>query len=271
MNMSDVVSRAEEIVDAIDIQEPRTLLWDIETAPNLGYTWAKWEQNVIDFKHEWYVLTIAWKWLGEDKVNVAGLDDFVGYEKDREDDYALVALAHDLFDEADIVVAHNGIAFDTKKIQARMLIHGFDPPSQYKEVDTLKIARRHFAFTSNKLGDLCQTLGIGTKEATGGFETWKGCMNNDPKSWARMKKYNKHDVVILEELYLRLRPWANNLPNLATMSGRPDACPKCGAEDGMIRRGYYPTAVCLKVKLQCKACGGYSRSRVSERSEAKYI
>jgi hypothetical protein len=34
----------------------------LETAPNLGYVWGKWEQNVIDFKKSWYVLSFAVLW-----------------------------------------------------------------------------------------------------------------------------------------------------------------------------------------------------------------
>ena len=42
------------------------------------------------------------------------------------------------FGEAHIVVAHNGQAFDIKKINSRLAVHGFDPPSQYKIIDTLE-------------------------------------------------------------------------------------------------------------------------------------
>src|ERR1035437_5504487 len=179
--------------------KPRILLWDIESAPNLGFAWGLWEQNILSFEHQWYLLSIAWRWLGEKTTHVQGLIDFERFTVDPQDDYELAALAHRLFSEADIVIAHNGIAFDTKKAQARMLFHGFDPPTPFREVDTLKIARRHFAFTSNKLGDLCDVLGIGRKLETGGFQTWLGCMRGDPKAWAKMKRYNKQDVVILEK------------------------------------------------------------------------
>jgi len=132
--------------------------------------------------------------------------------------------------KADIVIAHNGIAFDTRKIQARMLFHGLNPPSPYREVDTLKIARKHFSFTSNRLDDLCQTLGIGRKLATGGFDTWLGCMRGDPKAWAKMTRYNKRDVKLLVALYKKLLPWTTVHPNLATISGAAgEMCPKCGS------------------------------------------
>jgi hypothetical protein len=249
----------------------RTLVWDIETAPSLGYVWGKWDQNVLAFETEWYLLTISWKWLGEKTTHVVGLPDFDRYSQDPEDDYELAKLAWDLFNEADIVVAHNGVAFDTKKAQARMILHGFDPPTSFKEVDTLQLARKHFNFLSNKLGDLCEVLGIGAKQETGGFSLWRDCLRGDLKAWAKMKKYNKQDVVILEALYLRLRPWSKTHPNLATMSDRPDACPKCGSEAGMNVKGYTHTAVSKRVRYKCKSCGGTCSGRKIEKTETKYV
>jgi hypothetical protein len=247
-------------------------LWDLESAPNLGFTWAKYEQNVLAFKQEWYLLSIAWSWLGEKRTHVVGLPDFPKrYKKNPEDDYELVKLAWDLFNEADIVVAHNGVAFDTKKAQARMIIHGMDPPSPFKEVDTLQLARRHFAFTSNKLGDVCAALGIGSKVQTGGFELWRGCLRGDPKAWAKMKRYNRQDVVILEQLYLKLRPWAKSHPNLATMAGKPKSCPRCGSTEGMMARGTVSSAVTTYQRYQCKSCKGYVSSRHTKRSDTEYV
>ena len=250
--------------------EPRTLLWDIETSPNLGYVWGKWQQNVLAFDSEWHMLSIAWKWLGERSVHCIGLPDFEMYAKEPENDYGLAHLAHELFTEADIVVAHNGVAFDTKKAQARMLIHGFDPPAPFKEVDTLKLARGSFAFTSNRLDDLCKVLGIGGKVATGGFSTWLGCLNGDPRSWAKMKRYNAHDVRLLEQLYLKLRPWALRHPNVATMTDDPDACPKCKGKD-LTRQGWRYYGVTKRQRFQCQDCGGWCQGRVVYKSEAKYV
>lgn len=253
------------------MSEPRILLHDIETAPLLSHVWSRWEANSLSVEHDWYLLSVSWKWLGEKTTHVKGLIDYERFSVNPEDDYDLAALMHKLFSEADIVVAHNGIAFDTKKAQARMLFHGFDPPTPFKEVDTLRIARKHFAFSSNKLGELCDVLGIGRKLETGGFETWLGCMRGDPKAWAKMKKYNRGDVVILEKLYLRLLPWTTTHPNLATIAERPSACPKCGSEEGMSARGYVHTTVSKRRRWQCKSCGGFCSSRPLGRVPSLYV
>ena len=44
--------------------DPRVLLFDIESSPNLSWTWGKWDQNVLRFEREWYILAISWTWLG---------------------------------------------------------------------------------------------------------------------------------------------------------------------------------------------------------------
>src|SRR6516164_8969462 len=121
--------------------DAKILFLDIETAPSLGWVWGKWEQNVIDFKRDWYVLSFAYKWAGDKKVTAKGLNDYKGYQKDRENDKALLADIWELLDETDIVVAHNGDKFDLPKINTRLLQHKNVPPSPYKTVDTLKIAR----------------------------------------------------------------------------------------------------------------------------------
>ena len=258
--------------DVREPREPRVLFWDIETSPNQVRTWGAYEQNALWIDQHWHFLTIAWKWSDEKKVHVAGLDDYVGYEKDPENDYPLALLAWELYNEADIVVAHNGIAFDTKKAKARMIVHELPPCKPVVEVDTMMLARKNFAFTTNRLNDICEFRGIGNKVNTGGIELWKDIvLNHDPKAWAKMKKYNKHDVVLLEALYYRLRPWAKQHPNLATIADRPKACPKCLSEEGMVIRGYRHTAVSVRANYCCKGCGGYSQGRKILKSETEYV
>lgn len=230
------------------------LLLDIETSPNLGYSWGKYEQNIIQFEQEWIILSFSVKWLGDKKTYVYGLDDFHTYEEDRYNDELLVRKLWEYLDEADIIIAHNGDQYDIKKINSRFIVHHLDPPAPYKTIDTLKLARKHFKFNSNKLGDLGETLGLGSKEETGGFKTWLGCMNGDSKSWKVMKKYNKQDVILLEDVYYKLRKWSTNHPRVGGPSGTN--CPTCGS-DKLQRRGYALTATSRKQRIQCQSCSSW--------------
>ena len=236
--------------------EPRVLFFDTENAPNKGYTWGKWEQNVIEFVTPWYFLSFAYKWQGEKAIHCVSLPDFPNYKKDPINDRRLVHQLWRVLDEADVVIAHNGDRFDIRKANARFAAHGFRPPSPYKTVDTLKIARRYFQFDSNKLDDLGQTLGVGRKLPHTGKHLWFGCMGGDKKSWEIMRRYNCQDVALLERVYLKLRPFAVSHPNLNHIS-RSECCPTCQSP-AWEYRGFNYTKTGKRRRMHCLSCGAWS-------------
>ncbi len=224
---------------------------DIETAPNLGYVWGKWEQNVLENKSDWYIISIAWKWAHENEVHTLALNDSNGYVPGSEDDSFLVRRLWDIFDKADIIIAHNGDGFDIPKIKTRFIIQGFAPPSPFKTVDTLKIARNQFKFDSNKLDDLGAYLKIGRKLPHTGFHLWKGCIvEGSEDSWTKMKQYNGHDVELLEKVYQLMRAWLPTHPNV---NKGESACPTCSSVS-VQKRGFSYTALRKKQRLQCTDC-----------------
>lgn len=244
-------------------QRPRVLLLDIETFPNVAYVWGKYQQDVIRYKQETCMATFAWKWLGEKEVFAKGLPDYKGYRAGSYDDEKLVQDLWALLDEADIVVAHNGDQFDVKVCQARFIFHKLTPPRPFKTIDTKKATKKVARFNSNKLDDLSALLEKEKKIKTD-FDLWNGCIEGDRAAWAQMVKYNKKDILLLEKLYLRLRPWITNHPNFAVLAGVGSrVCPKCGA-DALQRYGYTVTQSRRYQKLRCSACGGFARSVACE-------
>ena len=233
----------------------KILLLDIETAPNIGYSWGKYEQNIPEFLQESYMLSFSAKWLNNKKTLVYGLPDFPGYEKNKTCDKSLCQKLWELIDEADIIIAHNGDRFDLRKINSRFTINGFRPPSPYKTIDTLKVAKKYFGFNSNKLNDLGKTLGLGKKVDTGGFQLWLQCMSGDRNAWRKMKNYNKMDTILLEKIYLRLRPWITNHPNIVTTSCYK--CNSCGSQNIQLR-GYNYSKMGRAQRWQCKNCYSWS-------------
>lgn len=241
--------------------KPKILLYDIETSPNLAYVWGKYEQDVIDYKKEWELLSFSYKWLDEKTVRCIKRPDF----KDATD-CSLTKALWKVLDEADVIIGHNSDDFDTKKASAKFIEHGLVPPSPSQSVDTKKVAKRYFRFNSNKLDDLGKLLGVGRKEKTGGFDLWLGCMAGHPKSWKLMEKYNKQDVLLLERVYLKLLPWIGNHPNVSYLEGRPEGCPKCGSER-LKSCGIRRFKVQSYTNYRCVDCGGYCRGRVAEKRE----
>lgn len=244
----------------------KILLFDIETSPILANIWGLWNET-RDFKFvdvDWYVLSWSAKWLDEKTVVTQSLPDYPNYKKDRQDDSALLKEIWDLLDEADIVVGHNARKFDVKKLNARFLINGMLPPSPYRMIDTLTAAKAHFAFTQNRLGTLGELLGVGDKAETGGFQLWRDCMNGKMSAWKKMCAYNKQDVILLEKVYLKLRPFIKNHPNVAidNASLTSCACPACGSTN-LVKRGYAYTNSSKFGRFRCKDCGKWSRNKIN--------
>ena len=240
----------------------RILLIDIETAPNIAYVWGAWKQNIgyNQWKQKSHIMSFAAKWLDE--------KDIIYEENRKSNDRAIVSKIFKLLDKADIVVAHNGRKFDLPTIIGRGLVHGYSPPSPYFIVDTLDVAKREFRFTNNSLAVLTQDLGIRKKDEHKkfpGFELWLECLRGNDEAWEEMKSYNIDDVLSLEELYLRLRPFIRNHPNIIRHEGDGVFCPKCGSNHIQYRGYYYTRAGLCYKRFQCMKCGGWGRDRFSER------
>lgn len=242
----------------------KVLILDIETSPNIAYVWRFWKENVgaKQVLENGRMLSFAAKWLGSDTVF---------YQDTRShDEEVMLKVLFKLLDEADVVVAHNGNKFDLPHIHGRGLVHGLKPPSPYKTVDTRLIAAKEFNFPSNSLEYLATVLNLKNRKdghkKYPGFELWLGVLANVLDAWDEMREYNIQDVLVLEELYLLMRPYMRSHPNLAVYNEEPDGkchCPKCSSTD-IQWRGYAHTSVGRYRRFQCNDCGGWGRTRFSE-------
>lgn len=246
----------------------KILLFDLETAPMVTYNWGLYQElnNTSFVKTDWFVLCWCAKWLGDKKVMSGALPDYKGYKRNPTCDKKMMQDLWNLLDEADIVIAHNATKFDVKKANARFVMNGMKPPSPYKVVDTLTIARSKFKFTSNRLNDLGQYLKVGKKVDTGGFQLWIDCMAGKKSAWNKMVKYCKQDVVLLEKVYLILRPFHGTHPNMGVYVDDDNKhCPKCSSTK-LQKRGRMYTGAGEYQRYQCKCCGGWSRGKKNLRN-----
>lgn len=234
---------------------PKVLFIDIETSPIIGAVWTMFDTNVIWTERDTYILCFAARWSDQKRTKTFALPDYARYRRDKHDDKDLCRALFDALDRADIVVAHNGDAFDLKKINSRLAVHGFKPPSPFKTIDTLKIARRVFKFDSNKLDNLGRYLGEGRKIPHTGAALWRGCVAGDEGSWRTMRRYNAQDVDLLVNVYDRLKAWAPNHPDMRLYRDLP-GCPTCRSQS-VQRRGFNVAKVRKTERFQCNDCGAW--------------
>jgi len=242
---------------------PRILFLDIETAPSVAFVWKFWKENVgLDqVINNWFMLSWSAKWLGEDSMYY---DVLTSEEAIQQNDARICATIWSLLDLADIVVAHNGNSFDLPKIQSRFVVHGFNPPSSYRQIDTKIISQQQFGFTSNKLEALARLFGIDGKFHTE-FNLWKECYKGDEEALKKMSAYNCHDVEILEAVYLKLRPYIKNHPNLNMYNETGEmTCSICGSNHlTLVDNKYFYTQASKFILYRCGECGGLSRGKKS--------
>lgn len=250
---------------------PRVLLFDIESAPLISFTWGIWEQNIglNQIKQDWHVLAWAAKWLDDPVSKIMYMDQ--RKEKNIENDKRLLEGIWKLLDEADIVITQNGRSFDQKKLFARFILNGMSPPSSFKHIDTKVLAKKHFAFTSNRLEYLSDKLNTKYKKLKhhefSGFELWKECLAGNLKAWNVMEKYNKYDVLSLEELYKKLAPWGTGI-NFSIYNDSLNHTCECGSEE-FKKNGYFYSAKGKYQRFKCLECGAESRDKNNLLTDAK--
>lgn len=237
----------------------KILLLDIETAPNVVHCWGLWNQNVSinQIMDSGYVMCFAAKWYGSDEV-IFNSVHAVGTKK-------MLKQVHALMDEADAIIHYNGTKFDIPTLNKEFLLEGFDPPSPAKQIDLLKTARQQFKFPSNKLDYIAKALGCGGKTKHKGHELWIGCMNGSNEDWAVMEEYNKNDVIILEKVYSKLKPWIKHHANHGLYNNTNLVCPNCGGNH-YHKRGFAYTHAGKYQRFQCNGCGNWFRTKKAEQT-----
>jgi uncharacterized protein YprB with RNaseH-like and TPR domain len=199
-------------------------------------------------KKDWSILSWAAKWQGSKKIHQMDVE--------RMSEKAMLIGMWNLLDKAEIIVTQNGKRFDEKKLNARFIKHGMTPPSSYRHIDTLKLAKKYFAFTSNKLEYMAKFLETKHQKLKHkkypGFELWEACLRGVKDAWKQMRVYNKFDVIVLEEVYDKLIVWD---PGFRT----PDKC-TCGSTSYK-KIGYALLATGRYQRYRCNSCGAEVRDR----------
>lgn len=234
----------------------KILLVDVETSPNIAYVWRMFDKFVpiSNLIERGRTLCYTAKWLGSDEVIFDSI--FQTHPK------TFLRRVHKLLDEATAVVHYNGKRFDMPVLEAEFLLAHMPPPSPTKQVDLYQTAKR-FALPSRKLDYLCTALGLGSKVRHSGMDLWRRCLANDPAAWQEMEQYNRQDVVLLEALYYTLRPWIKGHPNASIGADSP-ICPHCGSTH-IVRKGHRNSASRRYARFNCRSCGTWFQSSVSER------
>ena len=231
--------------------KPNILYLDIELAPIEAFVWSPWDQNIApnQVKRDWSILSFAYKAPGASKTAFFSTRG----QRDVRKDKSLCRRLYELLNWCDILITHNGKKFDVKKINARLIKHGFPEPSHYAHIDTLQLAKKKFGFTFNSLEHLAKFLGVAAKYKSKKFigqDLWTACLAKNSAAWDEMEKYNKQDILTGLAVYEKLKPWGTGINWVAYGVKCCKSPHLIKQKRKVVKKGWYQ-------QYQCKSCGSW--------------
>ena len=244
----------------------KRLFYDLETSMLVTWCWRTGKQfvgaNQI-LEHN-KIISAHWKWEGEDKVH------HIDWGLNKQCDKKIVETLIKEFDKADEIVAHNGDRFDIKWVKSRAIYHGLEMRSNYRSIDTLKLAKSNLNLPSYSLKELCKYYGLPQKIDAGGIETWQKIQfEKDQEALDHLLFYGDGDIISLEAVFQKLRPYVKLKSNYATLYGNENFfCPECSALPYW-NKTYTTLAGTLKHYMKCKRCN--TTFNINNSSYQKYF
>lgn len=247
LNVEDYVNQAE-----LSVGDAKVLYYDVETSLALAYVFGPgYEQNVLapQIKEPSKIMCICYKWGGEDQVYA------LIWNMDNHTDEDIIREFVPLLDQADYIVAHNGIDFDIRVIRTRALLNRILMRYDYVQHDTKRISKKYFRFKDNSLNGIAFALGIGEKDKMQ-FSDWVDVMEGNSEALNKMVEYCKNDVALLEEVHLAMSVMTKTPIHLGVLDpmGKKWDCPRCGSEK-VEKVGQRSTpAGTIKKRMECISC-----------------
>jgi DNA polymerase III epsilon subunit-like protein len=211
----EVNAEVKKTTTTFQNNEGKILIYDLETSPNQGWFWrAGYKQNIMpnQITKERAIICVSYKWLGEDTVyNLT-------WDKNQCDKF-LIEQFVEVLNESDMIVAHNGDRFDIKWFKTRALFHRIPTLPNYKQFDTLKVAKSKLYLNSNRLDYIAKFLGFEGKIQTTP-DLWNQVVSvNNREALKDMLDYCDEDVRQLEKVYNELKYLDNPRIHAGVLNG----------------------------------------------------
>ena len=208
-----------------NVKSDKVIVYDIETSRVKVDTWWTGKQyiNHKQLRSEPTMISIAWKYIGEDKVHS------LTWDKNHCDKKMLTKfLEH--YNSASMVIGQNNNSFDNKWISTRAAKHGLFVDRFVKSFDIYRMAKRYFRLPSFSMAYMAEYFGLTLKQSHEGMHMWDmieyGTDAQKKEYLKKMVDYNVGDIVTTEELYMTLKPYFASVTNSAVKKGFPKwGCP----------------------------------------------
>lgn len=228
------------------------LIYDIETARMQAEVWWSGKQYVggHQITSEPRIITIAYKWLGSDKV------EYLKWDKNQSDE-KLIKKFLKVYNKADLVIGFNNDKFDNRFVNARALRYNLDVNVHVKSFDIMKQAKRLFRLPSYSMNSIAKYIGVETKLQHSGLQMWEAIQYGDKKEAKKAMKlmidYNVQDIIVTEQVYLRVRKYMKTPIHMGVLQGKEKhTCPTCGGNHVELDKTTYTAVGTIQRIMKCK-------------------
>lgn len=245
-----------------NIENPfKVLVYDIETCrvPAKVFWTGKTYITHKQLRGEPKIVSISYKWLGEDEIHDLTWDE-------NHSDEALMRKFIQIYNSANMVVGYNNDKFDNKWINTRAAKYRLDVNLHVKSFDLYRQAKNLFRLPSYSMEYLADYFGITPKRKHEGITMWDKIEDGTPEEQEQalrdMVEYNIGDIITTEEIYLEMRKYMGHKTHVGVLLGKGrHTCPHCGGDNVEEFNGEYSVTpagtiqrhmICLDDKVQYK-------------------
>lgn len=227
---NDVWRKYKKKVSSESADEPKILIYDIETSKTRFELWWSGKQfvNGNAATEDSKILTISYKWLGSNIVHYLKWDE-------NQSDEQLMKDFLKVYNQADMVIGINNDRFDNRFINARAAKFGLDVNLHIKSLDVQKECKRLFRLPSYSMKYLGRYFELPQQKMKVHLEDiWEDIMyGNEEESkeaFQLLIDYNIQDIITTEQLYLKLKKYLKHPIHLGVLRGEAKCtCPICGS------------------------------------------
>lgn len=247
----------------------KIMVYDIETSRVTAKVWWTGKQYVghKQLLEEPKIISISYKWLGDDKIHA------LTWDKNHSDEKLITKFMAE-YNKADMVIGQNNDRFDNRWINARAMKFGVEFNTFVKSFDIMKQTKRLFRLPSYSMDYITKFLNVENKQTHEGIKMWDMIQDGNKKQQKeylqKMVDYNVGDIVSTEAMYFKLRKYMGHKMHFGVLAGKPKySSPSDGTTDVKLLRVTSTQAGTLQYIMQSNTDG--VQYKINNRAYLEFI
>ena len=139
------------------------------------------------------------------------IDETPGGKKEPWNDRDLCIQLRDAIEESWMILSYNGVMFDIKYLNSRLLKHRERVIQKPLHRDMYFVAKTVFAISSNRLASVQEFLGLDTTKTRLDPAMWNRAAAGDKLALNYVVEHCEADVAVLEEVFEHLIPFIKEI------------------------------------------------------------